>query len=97
MFLSEADGMDGNALAADFGNRFEIDAAGIIGAVAQQDHGADGQAGGVGNHLLQTFANVRRGESARSTDPAYRSGPGDRPYGTAVPEIYPVRHSAGRS
>ena len=41
-------------------------AAGVIRAVAEQNHRADGQAGGVGQHLFQTVSDMRRGSRRRS-------------------------------
>src|SRR5712675_1822667 len=45
LFESEPDRVDRNAAAAKCGNRFQIDPAGIIVAIAEQNHGADGQVG----------------------------------------------------
>ena len=59
--LAEADGVHRDVLAADFGEGVEIDAAGVIGPVAQHHHGADRQAGGIGHHFLQTFSDMRGG------------------------------------
>ena len=60
-FAAEPDGVDGNALALDFGDGFEIDAAGVVGAVAQQHHRADGQRRRVRQHFFQAVADVRGG------------------------------------
>src|SRR5579883_3335580 len=52
--------MDWNPLAANLGDRFEIDTAGIIGSIAQQDNSPDGEARCVLKDLFETFADVRR-------------------------------------
>ena len=43
LFQAEADGVHGDVPVAQRGNRVEIDAAGIVAAVAEQHDGADGQ------------------------------------------------------
>ena len=50
----------GNALTADFGDGFEVDAAGVVRAVAHQNHGADRKTGCIRHHLFEAFADVRR-------------------------------------
>ena len=51
--------MNRNPLAADLRQRFQVDAARVVGAIAQQDHRTDRQIGGVRRHLLQAFADMR--------------------------------------
>ena len=92
VLLAESNGMDGNPLAADFRDRFEIDAAGIVGAVAHQHHGADGQAGGVGHHLFQRIADVGGGDGRGELVRACRSDPGGRPADKDELEIYLLNH-----
>ena len=95
-FSAQPDGVNRNPLAADLRQRFQIDAAGIVGAVAQQDHRADGQAGGVRRHLLQALADMRRRGAGRSAAPACRSARHDRSCGTAGPGTSPAALSAAR-
>ena len=45
--------------AAQRGNRVQIDAAGIVGAVAEHEDGADGQIGGLSGELLEAIADMR--------------------------------------
>ena len=61
VLAAEADGVDGNPLALDFRDGFQIDAAGVVGAVAHQNHRADGQRGRIRQHFLQAVADVRGG------------------------------------
>ena len=56
---AEADRVHRNVAAAQRGDRVEIDAAGIVGAVAQQHDRADRQIGGFPGQLLQAVADVR--------------------------------------
>ena len=58
---AETDGVDGDALALDVGDGVQIDAAAVVGAVAHQNHGADGQRGRIGQHFLQSVADVGGG------------------------------------
>ena len=61
MLLAEADGVDGNALAADGGDGGEVDAAGVIGAVGEQHDGAQGQGRGFGENALQGISDAGSG------------------------------------
>ena len=58
-FAAQPDGVDRNPLAANLRQRFQVDAARIIGAIAQQDHRPDRQVGGIRRHLLQGLADMR--------------------------------------
>ncbi len=66
----EADGVHRDAPVAQRGNRVEVDAAGVVGAVAEQHDRANGQIGGFGGKLLQAVADVCGAE--RRAAPAIR-------------------------
>ena len=59
MLASEADGMHGNALAADGCNGIQIDAARVVGAVAQENDRAQGQRRRFRQHTLERIADAR--------------------------------------
>ncbi len=61
LFLAKSDSVDGDSLAANLRDGFEIDATGVVGAIARQNHRSNGQAGGIRNHLFQTVAQVGGG------------------------------------
>ncbi len=52
--------MNGNALPPYFIHRFKVDAAGVVGSIAQQYHRADGQVGPFRNYHLQRVTQVCR-------------------------------------
>ena len=87
VLAAEPDGVDGNPLALDFGDGVQIDAAGVVRAVAHQNHRADGQRGRIRQHFLQAVADVRGGCARRSACPGFRSAPDDRPGGKVELEI----------
>ena len=89
---AEADGVNRNALAAEFGDGFEVHAAGIVGAVARQNHRADGEAGGIGHHLFQALADVRRGRRRGELLESFRSDPDGPSDDKDVLEIYPLKN-----
>ncbi len=97
LLAPEADGVDRNALAADFGDGFQIDAAGIIRAVAHQHHRADRQTGGIGQHLLQAFADVRRLAGRVELIELLECAPDDRSAGKAALENASVKLRSARS
>ena len=59
LFAAEPYGVNRDALAFDFRDGLEIDAAGVVSSVAQQDNCADGQSRGIGDYVLQVVADVR--------------------------------------
>ena len=64
MLVAETDGVDGDALAADGLDGLEVDAAGVVGAVAQQHDGAQRQGGRLAEHALESLADARGGRGA---------------------------------
>ena len=65
MLAAEADGVDRDALAADGGDGLQVDAAGVIGAVAEQHDGSQRQRRGFRQHALQGVADARGGGRGR--------------------------------
>jgi hypothetical protein len=59
MLASEADGMDWNPLPPDGRDGVQIDAARVIGAIAQQHNRAQGQGRGFRHHAFQRIADAR--------------------------------------
>ena len=58
LFAAKSDGVNGDTLAANFVQGLEIDAAGIICSIAQQDHRAYGKTRGFRNHFPERVAEM---------------------------------------
>ena len=60
---SEAHGVNGNVAGAQRVDGVRADAAGVVVAIAEQHHGADGQVGGFLAQLLEAVADARGGRA----------------------------------
>ncbi len=74
VLAAEANGVNGNVAGAEGANRIGANAAGVVGAVAEQDHGADGQVGSLLAQLLEAVADAGGGRGGVEVLQAFDAG-----------------------